>query len=592
MAFVKTGMGGRKVVLDGGCLILPVVHQVVEVWLNTRKLIVRREAHDALICGDKLRADIEAEFYIRVQPDDKGINAASQTLGNKTSDETFITQLVEQKLVNALRSIAAKMPLQQLNTERVEFAKAVLEALAPDLMHNGLILESVTISRLDQTPYDENAPVRNIFDAEGRMTAASIISKNSIAENEFRRDAEQSIAKKNAETIQVVTAQEFEQNKSVATRDANTAMAVAEQTRTAEVFKATQQLETEQARLATAQLIGQRDALRDQEIRVAKVNADQAAQTAAVRQDQAVEVAGREKEIAVAEAEKRRADAQAEQLKAEQSKTTEAQGVITVEATAKAEREKKVQVIEAQKTADVKQTAQNREADMEAYKLQTVATGQLKATEQDASARKIKAEAEREALTAEAEGQSKVASVPVNVKAREVEVDSQRVETVDRPTVEVLKSRLAAQNEFTSVSVELEKFKLLMDAMARIEIAKAEAMGQALGSSKMSLFGNPEMLANVAKGWSTGMGVNALFESLMGGNGQAGSIGKLLSSLLAAKPGNSEQAEEAATGIDNILAELAERFAGNKKIAGLVQQIKNMATAAAVAPEETSPAVT
>src|SRR3989338_1304653 len=60
-AFVMTGMGGQKVVMDGGALVIPVVHNIVWVSLEPMKLIVSRHGEDALITGDNLRADITAE---------------------------------------------------------------------------------------------------------------------------------------------------------------------------------------------------------------------------------------------------------------------------------------------------------------------------------------------------------------------------------------------------------------------------------------------------------------------------------------------------------------------------------------------------
>ncbi|MCA9877599.1 MAG: hypothetical protein KC442_07450, partial [Thermomicrobiales bacterium] len=56
-AFVRTGMGGPVPILDGGDLVIPVVHEIVPVSLQTMRLDVDRSGHDALITGDNLRAD-------------------------------------------------------------------------------------------------------------------------------------------------------------------------------------------------------------------------------------------------------------------------------------------------------------------------------------------------------------------------------------------------------------------------------------------------------------------------------------------------------------------------------------------------------
>ncbi len=85
-AFVRTGMGGRRVVLDGGCIVVPVVHKIVPVSLETMKLEVERIAEDALITKDNLRCDIRGEFYIKVQAVGDDILNASRSLGDRSVD--------------------------------------------------------------------------------------------------------------------------------------------------------------------------------------------------------------------------------------------------------------------------------------------------------------------------------------------------------------------------------------------------------------------------------------------------------------------------------------------------------------------------
>src|SRR6478735_2738512 len=65
-AFVRTGLGGQKVVLDGGAFVLPIVHDVIPVNMNTLRLEVTRGRDKALITRDRMRVDLIAEFYVRV----------------------------------------------------------------------------------------------------------------------------------------------------------------------------------------------------------------------------------------------------------------------------------------------------------------------------------------------------------------------------------------------------------------------------------------------------------------------------------------------------------------------------------------------
>ena len=179
-SFVRTGAGGVQVIRDGGCIVIPFLHELVRVSLQTIKLEVVRENEDALITLDKLRADIRAEFFVRVQPDRESILQASRSLGERMSSSGAVKELVEDKLVSALRTAAAGKTLEQLNSERDEFLAEVMKLVADDLRSNGLILETATISKLDQT--DERfLKVENIFDAQGRRKIAEITQQNLTA---------------------------------------------------------------------------------------------------------------------------------------------------------------------------------------------------------------------------------------------------------------------------------------------------------------------------------------------------------------------------------------------------------------------------
>jgi uncharacterized membrane protein YqiK len=86
-AFVRTGLGGQKVVKDGGAVVLPIFHEVIPVNMNTLKLEVMRNKAESLITKDRMRVDIVAAFFVRVIPSMEGIANAAQTLGQRTLHE-------------------------------------------------------------------------------------------------------------------------------------------------------------------------------------------------------------------------------------------------------------------------------------------------------------------------------------------------------------------------------------------------------------------------------------------------------------------------------------------------------------------------
>jgi hypothetical protein len=77
---VRTGFGGEKVVMGGGALVLPIVHDVTEVSMNTLRLEIRRAREQSLISKDRMRVTSSRNTCVKATPG-AVINAA-QTLGS------------------------------------------------------------------------------------------------------------------------------------------------------------------------------------------------------------------------------------------------------------------------------------------------------------------------------------------------------------------------------------------------------------------------------------------------------------------------------------------------------------------------------
>ncbi|MEM7607001.1 MAG: SPFH domain-containing protein, partial [Myxococcota bacterium] len=399
-SFVRTGVGGVRVVKDGGAMIVPFIHELVRVSLRTLKLRVTRENEDALITLDKLRADIHAEFYVRVQPDRDSILQASRSLGERMGDENAVRTLVEDKLVSALRTAAAMKSLEQLNSERDEFLAEVMKLVESDLLSNGLILETVTISRLDQT--DERfLKDENIFDAQGRRKIAEITQANLTERNRLVRAGQQ--ARK---------AQDVETNQRVLDLDRAEKEAAARQA--SEIAK----IEAETNRDAHEKAI---EASR--KVELANIEKQEALLVAARNQQRAVELAERMKAEAIAEAEARKAAAEQALAVAEAEREQARQRVETVSVTEEAERLKRKQVLEAQAQAETSYVARQRHADADAYARQRQAEAQKAAADAEAEAIRKKAEAEAEAERQRADGARAGAMVPVDVRRAQVAID-------------------------------------------------------------------------------------------------------------------------------------------------------------------------
>src|SRR5215210_3562225 len=240
MAFVRTGMGGARVVRDGGTLVVPVVHQVIPVSLETMRLNVERRGVHALITKDNLRVDLSAEFYIKVQANTDDILQAARSLGGRNVHPDAVSELVQEKLVSALRTVAATKELVELHAKRDEFASAVQAIVTHDLASNGLTLESVTISALDQTD-PLQLQERNVFDAQGLRKIAQITQQARIERNEIEKDAERQVVERNVSTTKKVLDLQRDQAEFEAEQKMKVANVQAARTREIQEFRLAQE---------------------------------------------------------------------------------------------------------------------------------------------------------------------------------------------------------------------------------------------------------------------------------------------------------------------------------------------------------------
>ncbi len=509
-AYVKTGGRRAKVILDKGDFVIPILHKLVEVSLETMRLDVKRSAADALITKDNLRVDINSEFYIRVQPNPEDILAAARSLGDKSVRAEAVKSLVGEKLISALRAVAATKELMELQLKRDEFAAAVQENLAADLRQNGLTLETVTISMLDQTP-SENLNPRNVFDAQGLRKITEITQTQNVERNRIDRDAEQAIKEKDVDTRKRILDFDKDQAEAEAEQATEVANIRAAKLREREEYEINQRREVELAAVAKEETVKKADILRNQAIQLTDVQREREVQTEAVQRDravqeaevkktQAVEVAKRLKEVEIAKKETERADAEAQTRAAEAKREEETQRIETIKVTAAADRTAAEKMIKEKQEVDISKYQDQTSADVKAYELAKIATGELEAAQKQKEAKLVLATAEAEAAKKRAEGAEAEQIVPVNVDRERVEVEGARVE--------VERQALQNKQEFSEAALKFEVQKLEIQAGADVQKAFAQAIGQMLSEANMQIFGDPTTLSNMttrfmsAAGWA------------------------------------------------------------------------------------------
>lgn len=384
VSLVRTGIGGRKVVIDGGALALPWFHEVSRVNMQTIRLEVHRNAERALITRDRLRVDVGAEFYLSVPPTEASVARAAQALGRRSFQPDELRALIEGMLVDALRSVAARHTMDELHEGRAEFVAAVKAALAEPIERYGLQLDAVSLSALDQTQFtalDEN----NAFNAVGLRKLAEVVAQSKKERAEIESDTQVSVRRAAMEAARRKMEIDLEERR-----------AEISQAQQIEALMATQLAEVARAKAEAEQSAAASRIRMEQQIQAADIAREQAIREAEILRARALEIAEQDRAVQVLakSQEESRAQAEADLARAEAVRAHEA--IETARAGAEAERRRDLGLI----AAEAEAIATGRRAEIAAETARKVAGEKLETAKLDAEAGLAMRRAEAEALTA------------------------------------------------------------------------------------------------------------------------------------------------------------------------------------------------
>ncbi|MCS7223851.1 MAG: SPFH domain-containing protein [Armatimonadetes bacterium] len=291
-AFVRTGGGKPKVVIGGGCFVLPWWHNITWVSLASTRIRVVKANRAALISKDRFRVDVGADFYVRTPAEEESVLRAAQSLGPRSTNPEALTELLEDELTAALRSVAARRTLMELHEDRIGFAKEVADQVRDSLALKGLMLESVSLFALDQTDAEQYDP-SNVFDAVGLEQIAALTSRARVLRNEHERNAEVAVKEKDVQT-----------HKTLLTLEQERAMAEHAQRRAIETDQARQRAETERFRFTQEELVRLQEIEKERRVREAEIERDRLIREKNLREQINLIEAEREAELAQIEKEK------------------------------------------------------------------------------------------------------------------------------------------------------------------------------------------------------------------------------------------------------------------------------------------------
>jgi uncharacterized membrane protein YqiK len=406
------------VIVDGGALAVPYFHEVTRVNMQTLRMSVARTGEQALITRDRLRVDVGAEFYASVTPEAGAIVRAAQTLGKRVFQPDQLRALLDGMMVDALRSVAAQMSMDELHENRSAFVRAVREALKDTLGAYGLQLDSVSLTALDQTPFsalDEN----NAFNAVGMRKLAEVIAKSKKERAEIESESEVSVRRAAMEAARRKLEIDLEQRR-----------AEIAQAQEIETLLAAQIAEIAAAKASSERAAAAARIRMEQDIQAADIAREQAIRQAEIAQGEAIERAERDRTIALAakSEEESRAQIQADTARAEA--VTAAEAVETAKRLAEAERRRALALVAAREQAE----AAAARAAIAAASDRATAVDRLAAAQEEAAALKVMRLAEAEAHRARIEADNARSEAQVAM-----ELEKARLEAMPKIVAEMVK---------------------------------------------------------------------------------------------------------------------------------------------------------
>ena len=294
MGFIRTGFLGTKVCLGRGAIVLPVFHEVTWISLETIKFAVSRAREQAVLTADNIRVDVTAELYAHVGHTEEAVLTASRTLGEKTFDADKVRNLLEAKVVGALRSYAATKTLKELHQNRDAFATEIKDNVSESFAANGLMLEEVTIVGLEQST-KEYFRADNVFDAEGLKVITEITSE--ARRKVHTTEKQTTVAIRNKDLTTQLELLEIERQEAIAraAQDKEVANEQAKQLREKQTFVLDQRLAVEQRELEHEKALEQLRTERD----IAFTEEAKRREIIQVKKELALEQERRDREIAL-----------------------------------------------------------------------------------------------------------------------------------------------------------------------------------------------------------------------------------------------------------------------------------------------------
>ena len=202
-----TGSGqrvGYRTVRGGSALRIPLLEEVMR--LDLSNMIIDLRVDNAYSKGG-IPLNVSGVANIKISGEEPGIHNAIERLIGKSQDD--IRHIAKETLEGNLRGVMASLTPEQLNEDKLTFARTLLEEAEDDLQKLGLVLDTLQIQNIsDDVRYLDSIGRKQLVELkrDSRIAEAEASSQSAVkqAENERitalrRLDKELAIATANAE---------------------------------------------------------------------------------------------------------------------------------------------------------------------------------------------------------------------------------------------------------------------------------------------------------------------------------------------------------------------------------------------------------
>ena len=392
LSFVRTGWGGEKAVMGGGAFVLPIVHDITEVSMNTLRIEVRRAGEKSLITKNRMRIEVIFEFLVRVIPTQAAVAAAARTLGNRTLDSEKLRDLVQGRFVDAMGAVAARMTMEEIHEGRSDYVRGIRELVANALTENGLELEAVSLTSVDQADMKLFNP-SNAFDAEGLTRLTEEIESRKKKRNDIEQDTMIAIRAKNLESEKLALAIDQESEYARMEQEREIAMRRAQQRAEIARERAERDRDIEEVQIRTKEELERSRIKQERAVDTERLLREQEFQKLEIQRRRSLELEEQDRIIAVAERSRAQSEAQT---------AAEFARMQMVEASEKVDTAREKEIAERRKLIELVGASQQAERD--AIRLTTAAAAESRAATDRGNAQIVAAEAAKVRYQIDAEG--------------------------------------------------------------------------------------------------------------------------------------------------------------------------------------------